>query len=136
MYPMERGEMISLLQRSPVGRLTTCAHNRPYVVPLAYVFSQGNIYLHCAPTGNKMENMRQNPNVCFEVDEFTPSLDRCQSVIVFGTVNFIQNVDQKIKVLQELSRKYQGDERDIDESATAKVEIVEIIIQEMTGRKS
>ena len=40
----------------------------PYITPVNYVTLNGNIYFHCAPKGEKLDNLTRNPLVCFEVD--------------------------------------------------------------------
>jgi hypothetical protein len=40
----------------------------PYITPVNYVMLNGNIYFHCAPKGEKLDNLLRDPHVCFEVD--------------------------------------------------------------------
>ncbi|MFW6126469.1 MAG: pyridoxamine 5'-phosphate oxidase family protein [Chloroflexota bacterium] len=47
-----------------------CAGSHPYVVPVSYGFSEGSIYFHCATRGKKLDVMRENNRVCFQVDEW------------------------------------------------------------------
>jgi nitroimidazol reductase NimA-like FMN-containing flavoprotein (pyridoxamine 5'-phosphate oxidase superfamily) len=83
-HEMLRAECNEALSRAKYGRLA-CAHdNQPYVLPLNFNFD-GNSYLYCFATlGQKVEWMRANPRVCFEIDEVNNHND-WSSVIIFGS---------------------------------------------------
>jgi uncharacterized protein len=82
-HEMSRAESNEALSRAQYGRLA-CAHdNQPYVSPLNFAFD-GNNYLYGFTTlGQKVEWMRSNPLVCFEIDDVKDH-SRWSSVIVFG----------------------------------------------------
>lgn len=76
-----------LLRTAIVGRIACCDHGRnsdgrPYLVPLAYGYDGEAVYAHSGP-GRKLEFMRAQPLVTFEVDEATAP-DRWRSVIAEG----------------------------------------------------
>jgi nitroimidazol reductase NimA-like FMN-containing flavoprotein (pyridoxamine 5'-phosphate oxidase superfamily) len=77
-----------LLRTAIVGRIACCGHGktgdgRPYLVPLAYGYDGAAIYAHSGP-GRKLDLMRAEPRVTFEVDE-AEAPDRWRSVIAEGT---------------------------------------------------
>jgi uncharacterized protein len=61
-------ELDGLLKRHHFGRLGFMLENEVYVIPINYAYDGVRIYGH-APLGTKIEAMRQNPHVAFEVDE-------------------------------------------------------------------
>ncbi len=76
-----------LLRTAIVGRIACCDHGqdsdgRPYLVPLAYGYDGEAVYAHSGP-GRKLDFMRAQPLVTFEVDEATAP-DRWRSVIAEG----------------------------------------------------
>ncbi len=76
-----------LLRSALVGRIACCATEfdgeaRPYVVPLAYGYDGSAVYAFSGP-GRKIEIMRAQPKVAFEVDEAFAE-DRWSSVIADG----------------------------------------------------
>jgi len=75
-------EIETLLRSEVVGRLGCHANGRTYVVPLTYAYEEGAIIAHSAE-GLKLRIMRENPNVCFEVDRID-DLGNWQSVIAWG----------------------------------------------------
>lgn len=70
------------LKSEIVGRLGCYANGRVYVVPITYAYEDGAIIGHSSD-GLKLRMMRENPNVCFEVDRMT-DLANWRSVIAWG----------------------------------------------------
>jgi nitroimidazol reductase NimA-like FMN-containing flavoprotein (pyridoxamine 5'-phosphate oxidase superfamily) len=60
--------MDTLLRGQRIGHLGCSVNDRPYVVPISYVYDGSFVYGYTAP-GRKLEIMREQPLVCFEVDE-------------------------------------------------------------------
>ena len=88
----------ALLRTAVVGRISCCGHGlsgdgRPYLVPLAYGYDGESIYAHSGP-GRKLDLMRAEPRVTFEVDEAEAS-DRWRSVIAEGTFEEIDDPRQR-----------------------------------------
>jgi len=61
-------EVDSMLRRNRVGRLGCSANDRPYVVPIGYAYDGTYLYSYGTP-GRKIEVMREQPLVCFQLDE-------------------------------------------------------------------
>lgn len=88
----------ALLRTAIVGRIACCGHGRtgdgrPYLVPLAYGYDGESVYAHSGP-GRKLDLMRSEPRVTFEVDEAEAS-DRWRSVIAEGTFEEIKDPQQR-----------------------------------------
>ena len=82
-HEMSTAECNDALARTKLGRLACARNNQPYVLPLNLIFD-GNSHLYgFATLGQKVEWMRSNPLVCFEVDE-VKNHNHWTSVIVFG----------------------------------------------------
>lgn len=71
-----------LLRAEVVGRIGCHAAGRTYVVPVTYVYDGGAIYGHTG-AGLKVRMMRQDPEVCFEVDRLE-NMGNWRSVIAWG----------------------------------------------------
>jgi uncharacterized protein len=62
-------EIDRILRTGTIGRMATIgADGYPYITPVNYVWYQGKIYFHCAPSGEKLDNLTRDPRVCFQVD--------------------------------------------------------------------
>ena len=81
-------EIDQVLHSEAVGRIGCYAFGRPYVVPVTYAYDGVAVYAH-SREGLKLRMMRNNPNVCFEVD----CMDGCstwKSVIALGTFSELE----------------------------------------------
>lgn len=144
-----------ILNRATVGHLGLCLKNQPYVVPLLFASKDGNVYLHSSDSGMMMQFLRNNPSVCFEVEEFlnvVPGPVPCKytntyrSVIAFGTAHILTDLDEKTEGLRLIVAKYAGEEvaraltKDMIEEyrstllhrATA---VIKIRIDQITGKR-
>lgn len=65
-----------------VGRIGCNNGDKIYVVPVTYVYSSGYIYAH-SKEGMKVQMMRNNPKVCFQVDTMD-NMTNWRSVILWG----------------------------------------------------
>ncbi len=81
----------NVLSSQALGRLACTDGKLPYVVPVTYHYDGKYIYGQ-TNEGSKLEILRKNPNVCFEVDMMT-DMANWQSVIVFGTFEELSGVE-------------------------------------------
>lgn len=107
-------ESMKLLQEGEYGVLATVDdENQPYGTPLSYIISDSFIYFHCAQAGQKLQNIKLNPRVCFTVvGNVAPVFadgnfsTYFTSVMVFGTVAEVTEHEEKYKSLLTLCEKY------------------------------
>jgi uncharacterized protein len=97
----------ALLRTAIVGRIACCGHGltgdgRPYLVPLAYGYDGDAVYAHSGP-GRKLDLMRSEPRVTFEVDE-AEAPDRWRSVIAEGTFEEIDDPRRREAALAVIYR--------------------------------
>lgn len=86
-------EIEAVLHRHHVGRLACVVAGEPYVVPITYAYRDGFIYGQTMP-GLKLEAMRAEPRVAFEVDErWEPTIWR--SVVVRGLFEELVAEDER-----------------------------------------
>lgn len=79
----------NILSSQVVGRLACTDGEQPYIVPVTYCYDGKYIYGQ-ANEGTKLKMLRQNPNVCFEIDTMT-DMGNWQSVIVYGEFEELKN---------------------------------------------
>jgi len=142
---MTKAEIERFLVCARVGRLgVTLEDGTPYIVPLGYAYADGEISFHTCEKGLKMKALRQNANVCFEVDETLSDASMFKSVIIFGTAEIISDKTKMIPYLQRLIDKYRVPEnfdtymsklgRDREKELQA-VRICIITPKKITGKK-
>ncbi|MCQ6959169.1 pyridoxamine 5'-phosphate oxidase family protein [Mucilaginibacter aquariorum] len=92
-----------LLKQQVIGRLGCHNKGTVYVVPLHYFYKDSVIYCHSA-AGKKIEMMRRNPQVCFQVDDIR-SVFRWKSVIAWGLFEEITDPDEKQQAMQGITHR-------------------------------
>ena len=127
--------MITFLNEEKVGRVASIdVQGYPQIIPMNFAYVQndsvdtqtgntniGAIYMHSHPFGEKIENIKRNSKVGFEVDSyvcFLPSYyfhptDASQadtlyvSVVIKGNSSIVQDSVEKARALNALMKKYQ-----------------------------
>jgi len=93
-------EIIELLSRQVIGRLGCQVDGEVYIIPINYVYRNNAIYAYTG-IGKKIEMMRKNPKVCFQVDEIVDTF--CwKSVLVWGDFEEINDVGERQQAVQGL----------------------------------
>jgi nitroimidazol reductase NimA-like FMN-containing flavoprotein (pyridoxamine 5'-phosphate oxidase superfamily) len=103
---MTRAEIDQFLACSTVGRVGITLERGCYIVPVGYAYQNGEIFFHSCFSGLKMDGLRANPNVCFEVDESTSDVSMYKSVIAWGKSRIIDDPEEMRPYLQALIDKY------------------------------
>ena len=111
--------IFSLLDTCHVGRLGTISSDGwPTIKPLNFAHLDWRIYFHCALEGEKIDDIRRDNRVCFEVDlpiayvKGQPD-NPCRaeylfrSVIIRGRAAIVADRAEKIVALNCLMRKFQ-----------------------------
>jgi nitroimidazol reductase NimA-like FMN-containing flavoprotein (pyridoxamine 5'-phosphate oxidase superfamily) len=65
---MTDDEVEAMIRRHRIGRIACAVNDRPYVVPITYAYDGDCVYAYSG-LGRKIDVMREQPLVCFEVDE-------------------------------------------------------------------
>lgn len=142
----DRAALESILNKALFCRLGLCEDGMPYVVPVCFGYEDNCIYVHSAGEGKKLEIIKRNNNVCFEMEaeaEIIPGEDACKwsvhylSMIGFGKAHIVDNQEEKIKGLNAIMRHYSGQsDHTYNEKATNLATIIKIEVESMTGKKS
>ena len=89
-----------------MGRIGIILEDGPYIVPVGYGYENDSVFFHSCFSGLKMEGLKKNPNVCFQVDESLSDTSMYKSVIIKGTAKVIDDEEEMIPYLQALINKY------------------------------
>ena len=115
-------KIIEFLSSQQTGRISSIDENGyPQIIPMNFVFINDIVYMHSHIKGEKLENIKRNQKVGFEVDkslEFLPSYfsdptdaslaDTLYiSVVIKGNANIILDKEEKTTALNGLMKKYQ-----------------------------
>ncbi len=115
-------KIIEFLSSQQTGRISSIDEDGyPQIIPMNFVFISDVIYMHSHVRGEKLDNIRRNQKVGFEVDknlEFLPSYfsdptdaslaDTLYiSVVIKGNASIISDKEEKTTALNGLMKKYQ-----------------------------
>jgi nitroimidazol reductase NimA-like FMN-containing flavoprotein (pyridoxamine 5'-phosphate oxidase superfamily) len=161
-------KIVEFLNNQSVGRIASIDINGyPQIIPMNFVYLQQGylsnnltdtirrsdaVYMHSYPLGEKLDNIKRNPKVGFEVDRhicFLPSYyfhptDASQadtlyiSVVIKGTAYIVEDNEEKSQALNSLMKKYQkeGKYEILDPSMPSvhEVTVIKIVPKEMRGK--
>ena len=75
-------EIEDVLRNNYIGRIGCREGDRIYIVPVNYLHDLGNVYCQ-SYEGQKVEMMRNNPDICFEMEELH-SFNPWKTVVGWG----------------------------------------------------
>lgn len=146
-------KIAEFLNSEHVGRVaSTDKEGFPQIIPMNFVFINEAIYMHSYTRGEKLDNIRANPKVGFEVDrevEFLPSYfssptDASQadtlyiSVVIKGDGIIVNDMNEKTMALNALMEKYQPEGRydklTSDMPVINEVAIIKVIPKTIKGK--
>ena len=93
-------EIENVLNEDIIGRIGCHASDDVYVVPVSYAYDGEYIYVRSFE-GKKIEIMRKNPKICFQVDRMK-DMANWQSVIAFGQFEEIIDANERKAALEVL----------------------------------
>ena len=148
-----KDKIIKFLSEESTGRISSIdKEGFPQIIPMNFVFLDNSVYMHSHIRGEKIENIKRNSKVGFEVDrnlEFLPSYfsdpDDASladtlyiSVVIKGEAILVEDKEEKVLALNGLMKKYQPEGRytpmreDMDVlDATA---VIKVTPKEMNGK--
>ena len=146
-------KIVEFLNEEQTGRISSIDQNGyPQIIPMNFVFTNDSIYMHSHIKGEKLNNIKRNSKVGFEVDrslEFLPSYffdpndaslaDTLYiSVLIKGEASIVNNRDEMVLALNGLMRKYQPEGRydpmNSDMEVLDAVAVIKVSPKEMTGK--
>jgi uncharacterized protein len=140
---LNNDQIEQLLRTQVVGRLGCHHDDKIYVVPITYIYDGQYIIGH-TQEGMKIHMMRENPNVCFEIDK-VDNMANWESVIAWGVYEELQGYDARLAMqklinrmqplmIDETNAPTQGMETHLLDTGGIKVVVYRIKILEKTGR--
>ena len=116
-------ECIRILKSEPRGVLSVLGDDDyPYGMPMNHFYNKedGKIYFHCGKMGHRLDALKKHNKVSFCVYDEGYRKDgewalNIKSVIVFGRMKVVDDLDRVIHISEKLSRKFTEDEAYIKE---------------------
>ncbi|MBE7064696.1 MAG: pyridoxamine 5'-phosphate oxidase family protein [Ruminococcaceae bacterium] len=115
---ISQNECIEVLEKETRGVLSVNGDNGyPYGMPMNHFYNPDNgcIYFHCGKAGHRLDSIRKSDKVSFCVMEHGIRNEgewalNVRSVIVFGKIEIIDNLQQIVDITAKLSHKFTHDE--------------------------
>ena len=140
-------EIRRILDAAKVLRLGIAVDNVPHIVPMNYGYTMENgelkLYLHSAVRGNKLDLLRSNPNVCFELDcDHEPFEGRvpCQYGLAYSAISgrakavFVEDVADKEAAMSILMKTQTGRDFAFNERLVSIVAVIRLDVTEYTAK--
>jgi len=135
----------ALMEEALVCRIGLCDDGTPYVVPMNFGLGENCLFLHCATEGRKLDILRRNDRVCFEMDflrEIKQGPESCgwgaryESVIGFGRAILVEDAAEKRFALDRIMDHYRAQEPyAYPDDILAKTTIIRIEIESLRGKR-
>jgi nitroimidazol reductase NimA-like FMN-containing flavoprotein (pyridoxamine 5'-phosphate oxidase superfamily) len=100
---LNQEEIETVLHNQLLGRIGCHADKTTYIVPISYAYDGENIYAH-TQGGMKIDIMRKNPDVCFEVENMS-NMANWKSVICWGEFKEINDEADRHIALEKLQNR-------------------------------
>ena len=140
-------QILDILNRGKVLHLGLSVNDEPYVVPMNYGYTyEGEklvLYLHSAVRGKKLDMLRQNPKVFFELCcDMIPfeGILPCQygvsysSVMGKGIARIVDDVEQKKQAMTILMKTQTGKDFEFNDRLVSMVAVVRVDVSEYTAK--
>jgi nitroimidazol reductase NimA-like FMN-containing flavoprotein (pyridoxamine 5'-phosphate oxidase superfamily) len=142
----DRKVIDSILENAGICRLGLVDNGEAYIVPVNYAYKEGTIYIHSAPHGRKMDIIRMNKFVSFEItgsEEIIVNEVPCEwsakyrSVMGTGIITIENNPDLKKAGMDLIMMKYGAKgELSYDEGSFSRMVLLKLRINAVTGKQS
>ena len=143
----DKNRILEILDTARVLHLGLCAGDEPYVVPMNYGYTEEDgrlvLYLHSAVRGKKLDMIRQNPKVFFELCcELVPFAGKvpCQyglsysSLMGRGTATVVEDVEEKKRAMTLLMKTQTGKDFVFEDRLVSIVAVIRVDVSQYTAK--
>ena len=135
-----------ILSTSKICRIAMTDADYPYILPFNYGYRDHCIYIHAAPEGKKIDLLKKNNKVCFEIEqkaEIVKNDHACKwstiyrSVVGYGEVEIITDFNQKQRGMEIIMAHYGAPENiEFETKQINAMVILKLAISDITGKQS
>jgi len=137
-----------ILFSSHICRIAIFDEQYPYIVPMNYGYKNGIIYFHSASKGKKLDLLRKNNKVGFEIEaphEIIKAINpenscdwttRYRSIIGTGEIHVIEDLEQKKTAFDIIMHQHGSSLNSYKDKLLEIVVVLALHIQELSGKQS
>ena len=143
----DHGQILRILDIAKVLHLGLAVDNEPYVVPMNYGYTEEDgklvLYLHSALRGKKLDMIRANPNVFFDLECDQAPFEGekpCQYGLVYSSVmgrgraSIVEDVEEKKKAMTILMKTQTQKDFEFNAELVSIVAVIRIDVAEYTAK--
>jgi len=140
----DRAEIDAIIGQAKVLHLALADGDTPFLVPVFYAYDGGALYFHSAKSGTKIDILKRNNKVCFEISvdhgviESDVACDfeaRHRTVIGFGTADFVEDEAERIKALHLIVGRFTDKTFEFPKANLKATVVLRITIASIKGKK-
>ncbi len=137
--------ILEILQTAHICRIAIHTDDYPYIVPMNYGYKDNVIYLHSASSGRKLDLLKQNNKVGFEIEQGHEIIKdeiscrwttKYRSIIGFGDIEFINDNAQKLAGLTIIMEHHGKKDNIFSEKAVESVVVLKLHIKALSAKQS
>ena len=142
----DKKEIEQIFKEAHVCRLGMVDGKIPYIVPMNFGYRDNILYFHSALSGRKIDILKNNPDICFEIDipgDLINSEKACswsmnyRSLMGEGKVIFISDEDEKADALNIIMGHYSGNTNwDINMKMIKNTSVFKVKIGSVSAKRS
>lgn len=136
----DRAEIAAIMLSTNLMHIALVDGNMPFLVPVFYAFDGSALYFHSALSGTKIDILKRNNNICFEISidqGFIESYEACdfearhRTVIGVGKAAFVEDEAEKIKALDLIvahftEKTFEYPKTNLDRTAVVRIDITSV----------
>lgn len=143
----DESEIRQILDTAKVLRLGIAVDNEPHIYPMNYGYTLEDgkltLYLHSAVQGRKLELLRSNPSVCFQLDcDNIPFEGKvaCQYGLSYHSISgrakavLVETVEEKMEAMSVLMKTQTGKDFSFNERLVSIVAVIRLDVTEFTAK--
>lgn len=143
---LSQEDCAAVLARGTSGVLALCGEDAwPYALPLSYVYHNGQVFFHTAPSGYKLDLLARNERASFCVideDRIVPEAYTAyfRSAIAFGRLRVLDDPAEKRAALEALAAKYspelpEGRQKEVEQTLP-RVVMLAMTVDYLSGKEA
>ena len=135
-----------ILTSAKICRLGMIDNGLPYVIPFNFGYRENCLYIHSAPEGKKIDILRKNPLVCFEVEQQADIIEddvACKwstlyrSVVGYGNVEIVTDFEEKKRGLEIIMTQHGAKGKmEFNKKEVEFIVFLKVSITSLTGKQS
>lgn len=144
----DMNEIVGIIKKCDVCSLAFFDEGYPYIIPLNFGYHNHDdkveLYFHCAGVGKKLDLIKANPKVAFEMNcnrklitgdvacDYTMEFE---SVCGNGAIEIIPE-DEKITALNYLMKQYSNEDSfQYDENHVKRITMLKLTVHNISGKR-